>query len=256
MYYTISHVPFLGKSNDTFVFEMWSVSESDHKVPSGDLDDKQLKSKNHKNNVLSADRIAKKMKLKFTKAWIAYLRLPLPLDVYKEVLINPHQAVLPHLSNPIMLCDFLTKSYDVGGVISVMALNSLYLLDSCLKSPLLPAYLAASFAKKLGRLLLSVPPSGALVITALVHNILRRHPSTNCLVHREDDDEDSNQRTDEAAASNLDNAETGSKPFQKSGIDYLNIEETDPMKSGAMRSSLWEIDTVRHHYCPPGPVSL
>lgn len=58
------------------------------------------------------------------------------------------------------------------------------LLDSCLKSPLLPAYLAASFAKKLGRLLLSVPPSGALVITALVHNILRRHPSINCLVHR------------------------------------------------------------------------
>ncbi|KAI5434528.1 Maturation and nuclear export of 40S ribosomal subunits interacting protein, variant 2 [Lathyrus oleraceus] len=227
------------------------------------------------------------MKLKFTKAWIAYLRLPLPLDVYKEVLVNLHQAVIPHLSNPIMLCDFLTKSYDVGGVVSVMALNSLYvlmtqygleypnfyvklyallvpsifmakhrarffqLLDSCLKSPLLPAYLAASFAKKLGRLLLSVPPSGALVITALVHNILRRHPSINCLVHREDDDEDSDQRTDEVTASNLDNAETGSKPLQKSGIDYFNIEETDPMKSGAMRSSLWEIDTVRHHYCPP-----
>ncbi|KAI5434527.1 protein NUCLEOLAR COMPLEX ASSOCIATED 4 [Lathyrus oleraceus] len=282
MYYTISHAPFLEKSNDTSVFEMWSVSES-----SGDLDDKQLKSKKHKNNVLSADRIAKKMKLKFTKAWIAYLRLPLPLDVYKEVLVNLHQAVIPHLSNPIMLCDFLTKSYDVGGVVSVMALNSLYvlmtqygleypnfyvklyallvpsifmakhrarffqLLDSCLKSPLLPAYLAASFAKKLGRLLLSVPPSGALVITALVHNILRRHPSINCLVHREDDDEDSDQRTDEVTASNLDNAETGSKPLQKSGIDYFNIEETDPMKSGAMRSSLWEIDTVRHHYCPP-----
>jgi hypothetical protein len=36
----------------------------------------------------------------------------------------------------------------------------------------------------LSRLLLSVPPSGALVIIALVHNILRRHPSVNCLVHR------------------------------------------------------------------------
>jgi len=35
---------------------------------------------------LSAAKIAKKMKLKFTKAWIAYLRLPLPLDVYKEVM--------------------------------------------------------------------------------------------------------------------------------------------------------------------------
>lgn len=93
---------------------MWSVSESDNIVLSGDLDDKQLKSKKHENYVLSVDRIAKKMKLKFTKAWIAYLRFPLPLDVYKEVLINLHQAVIPHLSNPIMLCDFLTKSYDVG----------------------------------------------------------------------------------------------------------------------------------------------
>lgn len=64
------------------------------------------------------------------------------------------------------------------------AICYLQLLDSCLKSPLLPAYLAASFAKKLSRLLLSVPPSGALVITALIHNILRRHPSINCLVHR------------------------------------------------------------------------
>ncbi|PNX78854.1 nucleolar complex protein 4, partial [Trifolium pratense] len=44
------------------------------------------------------------------------------------VLVNLHQAVFPHLSNPIMLCDFLTRSYDVGGVVSVMALNSLFVL--------------------------------------------------------------------------------------------------------------------------------
>lgn len=60
----------------------------------------------------------------------------------------------------------------------------LQLLDSCLKSPLLPAYLAAAFAKKLSRLSLAVPPSGALVVIALIHNLLRRHPSINCLVHR------------------------------------------------------------------------
>lgn len=34
---------------------------------------------------LSAANIVKKMKLKFTKAWLSFLRLPLPLDVYKEV---------------------------------------------------------------------------------------------------------------------------------------------------------------------------
>ena len=63
-------------------------------------------------------------------------------------------------------------------------LYNLQLLDSCLKSPLLPAYLAAAFAKKLSRLSISVPPSGSLVIVALIHNLLRRHPSINCLVHR------------------------------------------------------------------------
>ncbi|RXH93035.1 hypothetical protein DVH24_013611 [Malus domestica] len=99
--------------------------------------------------------------------------------------------------------DFLTRSYDIGGVISVMALSSLFILmtqhgleypnfyeklyallvpsiflakhrskffqlvDACLKSPLLPAYLAAAFAKKLSRLSISVPPSGALVNIAL-----------------------------------------------------------------------------------------
>ncbi|KAK9944401.1 hypothetical protein M0R45_009971 [Rubus argutus] len=84
------------------------------------------------------------------------------------------------------------------------------LLDACLKSPLLPAYLAAAFAKKLSRLSISVPPSGALVIIALIHNLLRRHPSINCLVNRGDD------------------------------------ETSDPKKSNAMRSSLWEIDTLRH----------
>ncbi|ESW13902.1 hypothetical protein PHAVU_008G235900 [Phaseolus vulgaris] len=296
MYYTISHVPPLQGSNNTSDLEMWSSSESppsesDHKQLSGDVsvDDKLLKSKKPNKNVLSAAKIAKKMKLKFTKAWIAFLRLPLPLDVYKEVLVNLHQAVIPHLSNPIMLCDFLTRSYDVGGVVSVMALSSLFvlmtqygleypnfyeklyallvpstfmakhrarffqLLDSCLKSPLLPAYLAASFAKKLSRLLLSVPPSGALVITALIHNILRRHPSVNCLVHREDgvDEGKSDHRTDEGSTANSDNVKTSAIPCQKPGIDHFNSIETDPKKSAAMRSSLWEIDTILHHYCPP-----
>ncbi|KAL4575976.1 hypothetical protein LXL04_012064 [Taraxacum kok-saghyz] len=78
--------------------------------------------------VISAANISKKMKVKFSKAWMSFLRLPLSIDVYKEVLVTLHQAVIPYLSNPILLCDFLTKSYDIGGVISVMALSSLFIL--------------------------------------------------------------------------------------------------------------------------------
>lgn len=36
----------------------------------------------------SSTRIAKKMKSKFSKAWISFLRLPLPIDVYKEVQVT------------------------------------------------------------------------------------------------------------------------------------------------------------------------
>ncbi|GMP93474.1 hypothetical protein CsSME_00043287 [Camellia sinensis var. sinensis] len=293
IYRILSHIPPLEGTDEKAEHEMWNgsgvfIKEGDHKEHSQypKADDKQ-------NKVLSAVNIAKKMKLKFTKAWISFLRLPLPVDLYKEVLVTLHQAVIPYLSNPIMLCDFLTRSYDIGGVISVMALSSLYilmtqhgleypnfyekvfallvpsifmakhrakffeLLDSCLKSPLLPAYLAAAFAKKLSRLSLSVPPSGALVIIALIHNLLRRHPSINCLVHRENGDGTSR---DNSRVEDGETADSCTKPeisteseisSKKSGIDHFNNEESNPVKTDAMRSSLWEIDTLRHHYCPP-----
>ncbi|BBH09896.1 CCAAT-binding factor, partial [Prunus dulcis] len=321
IHYIMSHIPSVEASVEKTDNDMWSGS--------GEC---SLPSQISASTVLTAASIAKKMKLKFTKAWLSFLRLPLPLDVYKEVLATLHQAVIPHLSNPVF--DFLTRSYDIGGVISVMALSGLFILmtqygleypnfyeklyallvpsifmakhrskffqslssgactgnsvaimhhehevaclvciivehplvDACLKSPLLPAYLAAAFAKKLSRLSISVPPSGALVIIALVHNLLRRHPSINCLVNRyihypfdlnasevgggatvKDDPE-----TEQRVADGVDDTATASadKSVKKPGIDPFDNEQSDPIKSNAMRSSLWEIDTLRHHYCP------
>ncbi|KAF3340301.1 nucleolar complex protein 4 B isoform X2 [Carex littledalei] len=234
----------------------------------------------------STSVITKKLKLKFTKAWLSFLKVPLPLDLYKEVLATLYQNVIPFMSNPAILCDFLTRSYDIGGVISVMALSGLFilmtqhgleypkfyeklyalltpsvflakhravffqLLDSCLKSSYLPAYLAASFAKKLSRLALSVPPSGALIIIALTHNLLRRHPSINFL---EAEEEKKDADSGEVNESIDDAKETDCKPRKhkkRPGIDPFNNDETDPVKSNAMRSSLWEIDSLRHHYSP------
>ncbi|XP_021811477.1 nucleolar complex protein 4 homolog B [Prunus avium] len=291
IHYIMSHIPSLEASVEKTDYDMWSGSGDDEDI-SGNLkaENKQHMTEKHNDKVLTAASIAKKMKLKFTKAWLSFLRLPLPLDVYKEVLATLHQAVIPYLSNPVLLCDFLTRSYDIGGVISVMALSGLFILmtqygleypnfyeklyallvpsifmakhrskffqlvDACLKSPLLPAYLAAAFAKKLSRLSISVPPSGALVIIALVHNLLRRHPSINCLVNRggggatvKDDPE-----TEQRVADGVNDTATASadKSVKKPGIDPFDNEQSDPIKSNAMRSSLWEIDTLRHHYCP------
>ncbi|KAI3956219.1 hypothetical protein MKW98_008737 [Papaver atlanticum] len=285
IYSILSRIP-LEMLEEKSDYKTWSelgfLSKEDEENP--------VKSKKQKNGVLSSSRIVKKMKLKFTNAWLSFLRLKLPLDVYKEVLIALHDKVVPFLSNPVMLCDFLTRSYAIGGVVSVMALSSLHilmtkhgleypdfypklytllvpsvfmakhrakffeLLDSCLKSNMVSAYLASAFTKKLSRLALVVPPSGALIIIALIHNLLRRHPSINCLVHQQADDEfdgdvaiDENESGEKSVKSGSDQ-DSSSK---KSGVDLYNIEESDPAKSNALRSSLWEIDTLRHHYCPP-----
>ncbi|ERN17168.1 nucleolar complex protein 4 homolog B isoform X1 [Amborella trichopoda] len=278
----LSRIPSL---EDQVENEMWSQSEPNHSLRSLIPEDTSKKSGISVDEGFSTCSIAKRIKSKMSKAWLSFLRLRLPLDLYKKVLSTLHQDVIPHLANPILLCDFLTRSYEVGGVISVMALNGLFilmtqhgleypdfykklyallapsifrakhrshffqLLDSCLKSPLLPAYLTAAFAKKLSRLALSAPPSGALVIIALIHNLLRRHPSINCLVHRTVYDElDTSQR-------DIDNEARGSKTgvdsyIGESGVDHFRIEETDPVKANAMRSSLWEVETLRRHYCP------
>ncbi|KAG7579457.1 CCAAT-binding factor [Arabidopsis thaliana x Arabidopsis arenosa] len=280
IYQVLSQIPPPEKLAEKSHHEMWSGSdESSIEKPT----DKKKKTEEGDSTLLSPTTISKRMKLKFTKAWISFLRLPLPIDVYKEVLASIHLTVIPHLSNPTMLCDFLTKSYDIGGVVSVMALSSLFilmtqhgleypnfyeklyallvpsvfvakhrakflqLLDACLKSSMLPAYLAASFTKKLSRLSLSIPPAGSLVITALIYNLLRRHPTINHLV--QESVENANEGNTEAGEHNESQPKSIKK--RKLGIDYFNNQESDPKKSGALKSSLWEIDTLRHHYCPP-----
>ncbi|KAJ8511979.1 hypothetical protein OPV22_002413 [Ensete ventricosum] len=276
-------------------YEMWSQlgisSKEVGKLSSIDLvsDAEPENSKKVDSDVSSSSHIAKKIKLKFAKAWISFLKLPLPVDVYKEVLASLHQTIIPYLANPSILCDFLTRSYDFGGVVSVMALSGLFilmthhgleypkfyeklyalltpavfmakhragffqLLDTCLRSSYLPAYLAATFAKKLSRLALSVPPSGALIIIAVIHNLLRRHPAINFLVHQPIGDENDRGTSveDNRSGEDVRESENGHIILStKLGTDPFDIQECDPAKSNAMRSSLWEIETLQHHYSP------
>lgn len=267
--------------------EMWSsfIGLSTHKKSFATSRKQEQSGTEHmvKNEDVSSGRLlAKRLKSKMSKAWMLFLTLRLPLDVYKKILATLHKTVVPYLTNPILLSDFLTRSYDIGGVVSVMALNSLFilitqhgleypdfynklytliepsifmtkyrsrlfeLLDTCLKSPLLPAYLAAAFAKKLSRLALSAPPSGSLLVIAIIHNLLRRHPSINCLVDRQDMDENEATKTTELDENIDESGVTKVKP----GADPFRSEERDTSKCKALQSSLWEIETLRRHYCP------
>lgn len=155
-----------------------------------------------------------------SQCWLSFLKLPFPSDVYKLVLVHMQSRVLPNVHAPLLLADFLTDSYNIGGVVSLLALNGLFTLMSehnleypnfypklfqlCtesifhakykhrffklvalfLRSVLLPSYLVAAFVKRFARLALSVPPAGVLFCLTLIFNLLRRHPSVRVLLHR------------------------------------------------------------------------
>ena len=207
----------------------------------------------------------KRHRRSFQEAWLALLRQPFPSDVYRKVLLGLHKRVVPHMPNPVLLSDFFVRSIDRGGLDGMLALNGLFtlmtkhgleyprfydrlynlldesafhvsnrkgffeLLDIFLKSTALPAYLAAAFAKRLARLALAAPPAGAMTCVAFVHNLLRRHPGCAVLVHRGEEGD-------------------GADLFH---TDPFLENEPDPKKCDALKSSLWEMATLRDaHYFP------
>ncbi|XP_029777500.1 nucleolar complex protein 4 homolog, partial [Suricata suricatta] len=196
----------------------------------------------------------------FQLMWLSFLQHKLPLSLYKKVLVIMHDSILPHLAQPSLMIDFLTRAYDVGGAISLLALNGLFILihkhnleypdfyrklyalldpsvfhvkyrarffhlaDLFLSSSHLPAYLVAAFAKRLSRLALTAPPEALLMVLPFICNLLRRHPACGVLVHR--------PRGPELNA------------------DPYDPEEEDPAQSRALESSLWELQTLQRHYHP------
>eukprot|EP00605_Chrysophyceae_sp_TOSAG23-4_P002958 GSChrysophyteH1.ASY1.ANO1.3257.1 assembled CDS len=142
----------------------------------------------------SSDALKPKAQKKvFSEAWLSLLALPLTNTQHKLVLKHLPEHVMPNLNNPLLLADFLYRSYSKGGVIAVLALQSLFnlivqhnldypdffislydlcttevfqakyreqflpLLHASLKSVNIPAYIVASFVKRLMQLALLVP---------------------------------------------------------------------------------------------------
>ncbi|XP_040458184.1 LOW QUALITY PROTEIN: nucleolar complex protein 4 homolog [Falco naumanni] len=197
----------------------------------------------------------------FEKMWLSFLKHKLPAGLYKKVLVIMHDSILPYMNEPTLMIDFLTVAYGIGGAISLLALNGLFILihqhnleypdfykklyslldpsiyhvkyrarffhltDLFLSSSHLPAYLVAAFIKRLSRLALTAPPEALLMIIPFICNLFRRHPVCSVLVHRPNG------------------------PAGMSEDPYI-MEEEQPSQSRALESSLWEIQTLQNHYHP------
>ena len=64
----------------------------------------------------------------YNDCFVNFLKNQLTVKLYKKLLIKLPEKIIPKMTNPLMLADFLTNSYNTGGLISVLALNSLFIL--------------------------------------------------------------------------------------------------------------------------------
>lgn len=193
----------------------------------------------------------------FSQAWIATLSLPMPISQHKVLLRHLPEHVMSRLKNPLLLADYLTQSYNLGGGIAVLALESLFtlilqcnldypqffeslyklcqpvlfnakyapklmkLLNMALRSTNLPVYLVAAFIKRLAYLALRVAAPRVPFCLAQITWLLRQHRVVQSLIHRSD--------------TNVD-------------VQYQPHQDDNLEQCGAMQSSLWELETLERHY--------
>ena len=176
------------------------------------------------------------------------------VELYKRILILLTEKVMPILSNPLAFTDFLIESYNIGGSISLLALNGVFILinkhnleypdfykklyalctpellhakyrarffhlaNLFLASSHLPEYLVAAFIKRFSRMCLTAPPNSILLMMPFIGNLLLRHKGLQKMI---------------------DNTE-----------EHYLMDETDPALSKAVESGLWEIKTLQNHVLP------
>jgi U3 small nucleolar RNA-associated protein 19 len=204
------------------------------------------------------------------QAWLTILSSPLlTKEQRKSVLGMMVHRIVPWFTKVERLMDFLTDWYNVGGSTSLLALSGLFylmqeknldypsfysklyslldegllhsrhrsrffrLLETFMSSTHLPAALVASFVKRLARLALHAPPAGIVVVVPWIYNMFKLHPQCTFMIHREPQTPEQKSEWDEHG-------------FK----DPFDMEATDPLETGAIDSSLWEIETLQSHYHP------
>lgn len=116
--------PTKSKKTDDLLGDEGLLSDSDIDDNEQDQAAEKTKTKKRKHPLLQLSV----HKRGFTDCWLKLMKLPLSEEMYKKILLILHKRILPHLSEPKLLMDFLTDSYNVGGAVSLLALNGLFTL--------------------------------------------------------------------------------------------------------------------------------
>ena len=243
-------------------------------APPADDSEQGPKKKKRKNAEPKGKRVnqVRSHRKAFADCWMELLQIQgLDVAAYRRVLLGMHDHILPHLPHPLLLSDFLTDAYNHGGAVSMLAMHGLFILmakhgleypqfyprlyalmtpsifhlahrdqffrltDLFLTSKGLPVYIAAAFIKRMAQLALTAPPAGCMLLLPCIYNLLQRHPTCKCMIHRD------RKRI-------MDGSESSTTA---SYTDPFVADEDEPAKANALDSSLWELEALKRHSFPP-----
>eukprot|EP01028_Stygiella_incarcerata_P005821 TRINITY_DN2414_c0_g1_i1.p1 TRINITY_DN2414_c0_g1~~TRINITY_DN2414_c0_g1_i1.p1 ORF type:complete len:643 (+),score=168.20 TRINITY_DN2414_c0_g1_i1:97-2025(+) len=232
----------------------------------------------------------------FEETLIEYVRYSakFPRRLLKSFIGSIDVNVMPHILSPIVLMDFLKDTYKHGGILAIRALRGIFmlmtqhrleypkfyekvyallrpeimrmndrseffsLLDIFLSSPMLPAYIAAAFAKRIARLALFSPVSGQLVALPFIHSILARHTACLRMIHSAKETDSATRvgregwKKDSGDGHEGDKCEDdGDDAIRRAvSLDPFDVDDDNLETCRALESSLWEVETMRNHYLP------
>lgn len=208
------------------------------------------------------------------QAWLSSFRSTISQESRKKMLNVATAQILPWFTGHVeLLTDFLTDSFNHGGAMSLLALSGIFTLmtqknidypdfyaklyslldhdllhskhrsrffrmfERFMTSSHLPAAMVASFVKRLSRLSLQAPPGAIVVIIPWTYNMLKQHPPCTFMLHR----------TYHPAHAIY----AAHQNYEDEGMDDpFDMAQRDPMLTGAIDSSLWELETLQSHYHP------
>jgi U3 small nucleolar RNA-associated protein 19 len=235
------------------------VMESDAEIESGDVEPNPFLVEISLPAALSSCRGHLQ---EFSSCWLNFLQgvSSISPKLHRSFLLIVNDRVIPYMIKPALLADYLTDSFNSGGLVSLLALNGLFtlmhrhnldyplfftklysILDSnilhcryrkkfCklfgifMTSTHMPAYLVAAFVKRISRLSLDASPAVINWVIPFVYNMFKAHPAVRVLIHRQSSGEDSKL------------------------MDPFSMDELDPSKCRAIDSSIWEIHALSRHY--------
>ncbi|CDF41092.1 unnamed protein product [Chondrus crispus] len=224
----------------------------------------------------------KDLRKAFGAAWVSLVAdKSLSSEHRRDILERVPTELIPNMSDPLVLADFLNDSYNNGKDVSVAttALDGLFVLISkhgldyplfypklyALMSPdalfyangrkrflelsalflrqgaMLPGGMVAAFVKRLTRRALMAPTEGALWCLRLAVDLLYKHPNVSYIVHRTVNLFDGTNTTGSVGKK---------RPRTDTTKDPFDDEELDPQASKADESSLWELEVLADHISP------